>query len=70
MFYTKVAISTQSSIFKAKAKVKVSIKVKVKVKEEDLNLRVKVISLFLYSKREYKLLERIYYKSKEIKELY
>ncbi len=49
-------------MFVIKAKAKVKAKVKVKVKDRDLNLRVKVISLFLYNKRGYKLLEKMCYK--------
>ncbi len=46
------------------------VKVEVKVESRDSNLRVKVVNLFLYSKREYKLLEKICYKSKETKGSY
>ncbi len=38
------------------------VKVEVKVKSRGLNLRVEVISLFLYNKRGYKLLEKMCYK--------
>ncbi len=41
---------------------KAKAKVEVEVEDRGSNLRVEVISLFLYSKRGYELLEKMYYK--------